>query len=39
MKDLVTQIARALVDKPEEVAVSEVEGNQTGDCEFSCFNF
>ena len=29
MKDLVTQIARALVDKPEEVAVSEVEGNQT----------
>ena len=29
MKDLVTQIARALVDKPEEVAVAEVEGNQT----------
>jgi predicted RNA-binding protein YlqC (UPF0109 family) len=29
MKDLVTQIARALVDKPEEVAVVEVEGNQT----------
>jgi len=29
MKDLVTQIARALVDKPEEVTVSEVEGNQT----------
>ena len=29
MKDLVAQIARALVDKPEEVAVSEVEGNQT----------
>ncbi len=29
MKDLVTQIARALVDKPEEVAVAEVEGKQT----------
>ena len=29
MKDLVTQIARALVDKPEEVAVEEVAGNQT----------
>jgi predicted RNA-binding protein YlqC (UPF0109 family) len=29
MKDLVTQIARALVDKPEEVAVAEVQGNQT----------
>ena len=29
MKDLVEQIARALVDKPEEVAVAEVEGNQT----------
>jgi len=29
MKDLVVQIAQALVDKPEEVAVAEVEGNQT----------
>jgi len=29
MKDLVAQIARALVDKPEEVAVVEVEGKQT----------
>ena len=29
MKDLVTQIAQALVDKPEEVAVAEVAGNQT----------
>ena len=29
MKDLVTQIARALVDKPEEVDVAEVAGNQT----------
>jgi uncharacterized protein len=29
MKDLVTYIAKALVDSPEEVSVSEVEGNQT----------
>jgi uncharacterized protein len=29
MKDLVTYIARSLVDKPEEVSVAEVEGNQT----------
>ncbi len=29
MKDLVTYIAKALVDNPEEVTVSEVEGNQT----------
>ncbi len=29
MKDLVAQIARALVDSPEEVAVAEIEGNQT----------
>jgi predicted RNA-binding protein YlqC (UPF0109 family) len=29
MKNLVTQIAKALVDKPDEVAVAEVEGNQT----------
>ena len=29
MKDLVAHIARELVDKPEEVSVSEVEGNQT----------
>ena len=29
MKDLVAQIAQALVDKPEEVAVEEVAGNQT----------
>ncbi|MCP4623761.1 MAG: KH domain-containing protein [bacterium] len=28
MKDLVAHIARELVDKPEEVSVSEVEGNQ-----------
>jgi hypothetical protein len=29
MKDLIKYIAQALVDKPEEVAVTEVEGNQT----------
>jgi len=29
MKDLVPQIAQALVYKPEEVAVEEVAGNQT----------
>ncbi len=29
MKDLITYIAKALVDSPEEVSVSEVEGNQT----------
>ena len=29
MKDLIKYIAKALVDSPEEVEVSEVEGNQT----------
>jgi len=29
MKDLIKYIAQALVDNPDEVAVSEVEGNQT----------
>ena len=29
MKDLVTYIAKALVDKPDEVFVTEVEGEQT----------
>jgi len=29
MKDLITHIAQALVDHPEQVFVSEVEGNQT----------
>ena len=29
MKDLVEEIARALVDHPEEVRVTEVEGEQT----------
>ncbi len=28
MKDLIERIARALVDKPEEVMVSAIEGNQ-----------
>lgn len=29
MKDLIKYIAQALVDNPEQVEVSEVEGNQT----------
>lgn len=29
MRDLIAYIARALVDNPDEVSVSEVEGNQT----------
>ena len=29
MKDLIKEIAQALVDNPEQVEVSEVEGNQT----------
>lgn len=29
MKDLIRYIAQALVDHPEQVSVSEVEGNQT----------
>ena len=29
LKDLITEIAKALVDKPEEVSVNEVEGEQT----------
>ncbi|MGD9018332.1 MAG: KH domain-containing protein [Desulfobacterales bacterium] len=29
MRDLIEYIARALVDNPEHVIVSEVEGNQT----------
>ncbi len=29
MKDLITYIAKALVDNPDQVSVSEVEGNQT----------
>ena len=29
MKDLITAIVQALVDKPEEVSVNEIEGAQT----------
>lgn len=29
MKELISYIAKALVDKPDQVYVSEVEGNQT----------
>jgi predicted RNA-binding protein YlqC (UPF0109 family) len=29
MKDLITYIAKALVDNPEEVMVTEIEGDQT----------
>jgi uncharacterized protein len=29
MKDLIDYIARALVDHPEQVSVTEIEGNQT----------
>jgi predicted RNA-binding protein YlqC (UPF0109 family) len=29
MKDLISYIAQALVDRPEDVTVTEVEGNQT----------
>ena len=29
MKELIHYIAQALVDNPDEVAVSEIEGNQT----------
>ena len=29
MKDLIAYIAKALVDKPEEVVVREIEGQQT----------
>jgi len=29
MKDLIAYIARALVDRPEEVSVTEIEGEQT----------
>ncbi len=29
LKDLIIEIAKALVDKPEEVHVTEVEGEQT----------
>ena len=35
MKDLIDYIARALVDNPDEVSVSEIEGNQTSVLELS----
>jgi uncharacterized protein len=35
MKDLIGYIARALVDNPDEVSVSEIEGNQTSVLELS----
>jgi len=35
MKDLIGIIARALVDNPDEVSVSEIEGNQTSVLELS----
>ena len=34
MKDLIAYIAKALVDKPEEVSVTEIEGEQTSVIEF-----
>lgn len=35
MKELIRYIAQALVDNPDEVSVSEVEGNQTSVLELS----
>ncbi|MFH1982037.1 MAG: KH domain-containing protein [Pseudomonadota bacterium] len=35
MKELIKYIARALVDNPDQVEVSEVEGNQTSVLELS----
>jgi predicted RNA-binding protein YlqC (UPF0109 family) len=35
MRDLIDYIARALVDNPDEVSVSEIEGNQTSVLELS----
>ena len=29
MKELISEIARALVDQPDEVSVTEIHGNQT----------
>ena len=29
MKDLITQIVKALVDQPDQVSVTEIEGGQT----------
>ena len=35
MKDLISCIAKALVDEPEQVSVSEIEGSQTTVLELS----
>jgi predicted RNA-binding protein YlqC (UPF0109 family) len=35
MRDLISYIARALVDNPDAVSVSEIEGNQTSVLELS----
>jgi hypothetical protein len=35
MKDLIGYIAKALVDQPEEVSVTEIEGNNTNVLELS----
>jgi predicted RNA-binding protein YlqC (UPF0109 family) len=35
MKELISYIAQALVDNPEQVTVNEVEGNQTSVLELS----
>ena len=35
MKDLITEIAQALVDKPEHVLVTEIEGDHTNVLELS----
>ena len=35
MKDLITKIAQALVDQPEHVSVSEIEGSQSAILELS----
>lgn len=35
MKDLISCIAKALVDEPEQVSVSEIEGSQTNVLELS----
>ena len=35
MKDLIADIAKALVDQPEEVSVTEIEGNSTTVLELS----
>jgi uncharacterized protein len=38
MKDLLTRIAQALVDKPEKVQVNEIKGSQTIVLELKVFN-